>query len=154
MKILIHPSPARLENNQQSAKFFPISWWDKVITAFPKTTFYQIGTRGDEIVNNCITKFGLSEPEIIKLAKECDFVVATESFLPHLLHPYNIPCIVLFSRSDPEIFGYKENINLIKDRKYIREDIYGKWITCPVIPEAYIEPEILIKLLKKKKTKV
>lgn len=56
--------------------------------------------------------------------------------------------IVLFAKSDPEIFGYPENINLLKDKKYLRWDQFGPWEATDFVEEAFFKPDRVMVELK------
>jgi ADP-heptose:LPS heptosyltransferase len=148
---VIHAGPQilRLSNGQQchSAKFFPIIWWNTVVKACPDRDFIQIGVQGDSIINNVRPNFDLPENEIIKLCLEAENIICVESFLPHLLAPYKLSAIVLFSKSSPVHYGYPWNRNLLKDNKYLRPDQFMHWGVCPIDPDAFIEPQSVINLL-------
>jgi hypothetical protein len=57
------------------------------------------------------------------------------------------PGIVLWSVSDPEIFGYPENLNLLKDRKYLRKDQFAVWEAVTLDPETFVGPEEVYRAL-------
>ena len=151
-RVLIHADPRMIKTPGgmvHSAKWFPLdTFWNPVVAAYPNYEWIQIGMQGDWIINDVKPKFGLSFAEIIKLAETCDKIICVDSFLQHLLAPSKRQLIVLWSRSDPEIFGYKHNINLLLDRAKLRPDQFGIWEACPYDPTAFISPQILIDLLK------
>ncbi len=152
-KVCLPGQPPLGASPRPSAKEFPREWWEDVIAALPEHRFVQIGVQGDDVLNGVPPQFDLSEAELVALARRCDHVVCVDSFLPHLLHAHACPpgglkCIVLFSKSDPLIFGYPENINLLKDRKHLRPDQFATWDLCPYDLEAFIEPGELVRLLK------
>ena len=55
---------------------------------------------------------------------------------------------MLFGQSDPLIFGHPENINLLKDRKYLREQQFWWWEQCEYKEDAFVRPEEVIKYLE------
>src|ERR1035437_3729664 len=132
MKVLIHatsmiPTPKGLV---PCAKQFPNDWWGYVIGKLPQHNFIQIGRQGDWVINGCQVQFNLNNNEIKKLCNKVEHIVCIDSFLQHLLAPSLRKIIVLWSKSDPNLFGYMHNINLLKDRKYLRPDQYGVWPQC------------------------
>lgn len=110
----------------------------------------QIGVDGEEkLVENC--QFGLCSKDLIDLCNTMDAFISVENFFPHFVH-HNFKDkrgIVLFGKSDPEIFGYPENINLLKDQKYLRWDQFGPWEACEFQKEAFVEPPGVMEALKK-----
>ena len=110
----------------------------------------QIGVEGEErLVENC--QFGLPTPQLIEVCKEADTFISVENFFPHFMH-FNFKGkkkgIVLFAKSDPKIFGYPENINLLKDKKYLRWDQFGPWEATDFVQEAFVKPDMVMKELK------
>lgn len=90
----------------------------------------------------------LPEPEIIDLVNWCDVWITIDSFLPHLCQYHNLKKgIVLWGKSDPTIFGYKSNINLLKDRKRLRPDQFRWWNDVKHSNEDWVLPEEILKVL-------
>lgn len=91
----------------------------------------QIGVKGEPILNAAETKFDLSLPELIELSRAARTFVAVDNFYPHFMNHYfpEKRGLVLFSQSDPKIFGYKQNVNLLKDRRFLRvgEEQFSFW---------------------------
>jgi ADP-heptose:LPS heptosyltransferase len=86
----------------------------------------------------------LSTQEIIDLVNWSDKWVSVDTFLPHFCAYHKLkPGIVIFAKSDPEIFGYKHNINLLKDRKYLRAEQFKWWKDEPINKEAFVSIDIL-----------
>ena len=87
--------------------------------------------------------------EILEMIKWADVVISVDSFLPHMIRFHNIDkkVIVLWGKSDPNIFGYKEHINLLKDRKFLRNEQFKWWKDEPYLEEAFIRPEEIIEYL-------
>lgn len=84
----------------------------------------------------------LQERDIINLINECFVWVSIDTFLPHLCAFYKLkPGIVLWGKSDPDIFGYKENTNLLKDKKYLRPGQFLWWKDVPHSPDDFVSPE-------------
>jgi ADP-heptose:LPS heptosyltransferase len=90
----------------------------------------------------------MDEVGIKALASKCENICCCDSFLPHLLAPSRRKLIVLFSKSDPDIFGYPHNINLLKDKELLRPDQYRVWSQCMYDPNAFVDYRILVDLLK------
>ena len=55
--------------------------------------------------------------------------------------------IVLWSVSDPNIYGHPENINLIKDRSYLVENQFLWWELVSYNPDAFVKPKEVVKYL-------
>ena len=52
--------------------------------------------------------------------------------------------VVLWSLSDPAIFGYEENLNLLKDRAYLRAKQFRVWEEQSCVPDAWLEPDEVV----------
>jgi len=129
MKILICPG------NKQTAKSYP--HWDRLTTLLA-------GHNIKGVVGI------LKEQEIIDLINWCDVWASIDSFLPHLVKYRKLkPGIVLWGKSDPLIFGYPENKNLLKDRKYLKGQQFKWWIDEPIDPTVFVEPEEIAKEIDK-----
>jgi ADP-heptose:LPS heptosyltransferase len=103
----------------------------------------QIGASKDKPIAG-ITDFrqNLKLSEIIQLIKEYDTWISVDSFLQHLNHNYERKRgVVIFSQSNPDIFGYKENINLLKHKKYLREKQFWLWEQCEYNKDAFVTAE-------------
>jgi hypothetical protein len=51
---------------------------------------------------------------------------------------------VIFSQSDPVIFGHPDNVNLLKDRKYLRELQFQTWMGVPYNEDAFVSPDEVV----------
>jgi hypothetical protein len=55
---------------------------------------------------------------------------------------------VIWSQSNPLIFGHEENINLLKDKKYLRKEQFYLWEQCEYNKDAFVEPTTVLKHIK------
>ena len=129
MRLLIN------RGNLQNPKSYP--YWEEFLTLIPEHEVKEI-------------KGILPEQEIIDLVNWADCVICIDSFLPHLIKYHNLKTkvICLWGKSDPLIFGYKENINLLKDRKNLRQDQFRWWTGVVCEPNDFVSPEVLSKTIK------
>lgn len=147
IKGIIHANPANhpLEN-KNNAKYYP--YWNKVIEKFPDIDWYQLGVQGNHIINNVKPLFNLPLKEVYKICLNSDLVCCIDSFLPHLLAPSEKKIIVVYTVSDPEIFGYNHNINLYKDKKYFRENQFDVWTNYAWKEETCVSEEEICEQIK------
>lgn len=91
----------------------------------------------------------LPENEILTMVKNADVVISVDSFLPHMIRFHNLDkkVIVLWGKSDPKVFGYKEHINLLKDRKFLRKEQFKWWKDVPYDENVFVRPEEVIKVI-------
>jgi ADP-heptose:LPS heptosyltransferase len=130
-----------------NAKSYPADWWNAVVQNFGDENFIQIGLQGeDRLVSDHRTN--LKMIEISKLIDECNIWIGCDSFLQHLARHHSKPGIVVWSKSDPTIFGYPENVNLLADRKYLRKNQFDMWEAETFTPEAFVPPYDVISAIR------
>jgi ADP-heptose:LPS heptosyltransferase len=141
--VLISPYAQALRNGKENPKNFP--YWPELVLLLNNSGIktLQIGASKDKPIIG-ITDFrqNLKLAEIAQLLKECDTWISVDSFLQHLNHNYERKRgVVVFSQSNPDIFGYKENINLLKHKKYLREKQFWLWEQCEYNKDAFVTAE-------------
>lgn len=138
--IVIAPYAKRLRNGKENPKNYP--HWRELVHLMSKThDIIQIGIDGeDRIPGVAETKFGIKLKEIEELIQYCDTWVSVDSFLQHMVNctPLKKPGVVLWARSDWRIFGYPQNLNIIKDEKYLLQFPFSIWEDVPYDPDAYM----------------
>lgn len=148
--IIIQPWAKPLRNGKKNAKNYP--YWKKLIDSLPDEQIIQIGLEGEEQLVPDFRK-GLSMKELSALVNECELWISIDSFLQHLAWTLGKPGIVLFGVSDPNIFGHKENINLLRDKKNLRRLQFDMWENEKYDPNVFVKPHIIIKYINKIKQK-
>ena len=141
--ILIHPYAKPLMNGKRNPKNYP--YWKELIALIDEPII-QIGVEGEEQLVDDFRK-NLSLVELRQLVKDCRTWVGVDSFFQHLTWSEGKPGIVLWSVSDPLIFGHAENINLLKDRKYLSTNQFLWWDFTEYNEQAFTYPEEVIKCL-------
>jgi len=146
--IIISPYAAKLRNGKRNAKNYP--YWSEMISIFKNKNYYviQLGVEGEDRLTG-VDEFrqNLSYDDIESLLKKEDtLAMSVDSLLPHFCKTINVRCIVLWGRSDPSVFGYPENINFLKDRKYLRNkhDQWVFWEDVPYDPEPFMTAESVV----------
>lgn len=143
--ILISPYAKQMRNGQQHPKNYP--WWKEVVSQINEEII-QVGVIGETpIVPDC--RQSLPLPELAKLVDECKTWIAVDSFLQHFAWDRKKYGVTIFAQSDPFIFGHRENTNLLKDRKYLREQQFWLWEQCDYNEDAFVAPEVVLKALRK-----
>jgi FkbM family methyltransferase len=112
------------------AKSYP--FWKELIPKI-KTLGYklvQIGMKGEvplEGMDDYL--WNISFKDLEEKIKTCTCWISVDNFLQHMVNCMEEPIkgIVLWGISDPTMFGYDYNTNILKDRKYLREDQFGVW---------------------------
>lgn len=141
--IIIHPFAKPLQNGKTNPKNYP--FWEELI-ALVDEPIIQIGVEGEKQLVNDFRK-NLSIIELRQLIKECKTWISVDSFFQHLAWSESKKGIVLWSVSDPLIFGHEANINLLKDRVYLAENQFLWWDFTEHNNDAFVKPEEVIKFL-------
>lgn len=143
--IIISPYSKFMRNGQKHPKNYP--YWEQVLKQI-KEPVIQVGVEGEAQLVSDFRK-NLSLVELGKLVNESKTWLSCDSFMQHFCWDLGKPGIVVFGQSDPNIFGHPENINLLKDRKYLREKQFWIWEQAEFIEEAFVSPDVVIDALKK-----
>jgi len=149
--IVIAPWAKRLRNGKENPKNYPIEYWQDVIKGLKERGIkvIQIGLTGERLLGADEVMFDKNWDEIVELAKSCETWISIDSFFQHLGWYLGKKGIVLFSKSNPKIYGHEENINLLKDVKYLRQDQFNFYEDTPYEKEAFVEPSIVLEAVDK-----
>jgi ADP-heptose:LPS heptosyltransferase len=110
--------------SHNSAKNYP--FFQGLIDILPCRVM-QLGRKNEHRFQNCDYGFDLKMYEIEALVKEIGNFISVDSFLPHLAHHVGVKGNVLFGPSNPRIFGYSTNNNIIMNEDKLRVDQFGLW---------------------------
>lgn len=148
-QIVIAPYSQKLKD-KENPKNYP--YWNDLIKFLSKDfNCVQIGITGHEqIPYTSKIYYNLKLSEIENLINESHSWISVDSFLPHLVNcSKNIkPGIVLWSLSDPKIFGYEYNLNILKDRKYLNSFQFVIWEMSRYDLDAYFLPQDIYPKIK------
>ena len=135
--ILISPYSKKLSNGKTNPKNYP--FWKEVIEGINEPVI-QIGIEGEEQLTADFRK-NLSIPEIKQLIKDCRVWISCDSFIQHLASLSGKRGIVLWSVSDPNIYGYPENVNLLKSRDCLSKNQFLWWESVEFDSSKFVPPE-------------
>lgn len=107
----------------------------------------QVGGENDEQVCEDFRK-NLGFREVGKLIHESRTGVCVDSFLSHYYWYLDRRALVIFSVSDPVIYGHETNLNVLKDRKYLRENQWDLYYANQVNHEAFLSPSEVLTALQ------
>lgn len=141
--IIIHPFAKPLNNGKVNPKNYP--YWKELISKIDEP-IVQVGVAGEEQLVEDFRQ-NLSIKELEELIAQCRTWVAVDSFFQHLAWRAGKKGIVLWSVSDPNIFGHPENINLLKDRINLAPNQFLWWDFTEHDPKKFVKPEEVIKHL-------
>ena len=141
--IIISPYSKALRNNKTNPKNYP--YWKELIRLI-KEPIVQVGIEGEEQLVEDFRK-NLSLSELRLLVNECKTWISCDSFFQHLGWDCKKYGIVLWSVSDPLIFGHPENSNLLKDRNNLVQNQFLWWEQTEHDANKFVSPEIVIESL-------
>ena len=143
MTVLISPWAQTLKNGQPNPKNYP--FWKQLIELIDRPII-QVGVAKElQLVEHMRRDLSLSELQ--QLIEQCDAWIAVDSFFQHYCWHLGKPGIVLWGQSDPLIFGHHENINLLKDRAYLRSEQFWLWEQATYREDCWVAPsEVIVHL--------
>lgn len=106
------------------AKCYPY-WNELVLLLSEHYRCIQVGIGAYERIPGCEYVWDKPLKEVEDLALDVGYFIAIDNFLHHMAYQFKIPGVVIWGPSDPLIFGYESQGNIIKDRKYLRKDQFG-----------------------------
>ena len=141
--ILISPYAKELRNGKQNPKNYP--YWSELLEQIDEQVI-QVGISGE---TQLIADFrqNLSLFELRKLISECRTWISCDSMFQHLAWDCGKLGIVLWSVSDPEIFGHPENVNLLKSRDCLHHEQFMWWDYVEHDASKFVNPNDVIKAL-------
>jgi ADP-heptose:LPS heptosyltransferase len=142
--IVIAPYSKKLMNGKENPKNYP--YWSELIKLI-NDPIVQIGVEGE---TRLVRDFRINLPitELRELIKQCRTWIGVDSFFQHLAWTEGKKGIVLWSVSDPLIFGHPENVNLLKSRSYLSDKQFLWWEDQKYEKDAFIDPHLVIENLK------
>jgi ADP-heptose:LPS heptosyltransferase len=142
--ILISPWSRKTTDGKLSPKNYP--HWPAVVEALAKAGYdvLQLSCKGEADVPLAARRDNLPLSEIALLMNECQTWASVDNFFHHMAWTVGEPGVVIFGSSDPEIFGHAENINLLKDRRFLREWQFRHWSQESIRPEIFVGPEAVV----------
>lgn len=157
-KIIISPYSSKHPEGKKFRNSKDYPWWNELILEIKKLDNYhviQIGVLGEKELSN-IDDFLINKTisELKDVLYMSCWWISVDNFFHHFAHYYGRKGFVLFGPSDPNIFGYSKNINILKNRRYVREDTWGYWKDCIYNEEAFCSPYQVISVLNQYRHKL
>ena len=141
--IIISPYAKALKSEKTNPKNYP--YWKELIKLIDEP-IVQVGIEGEEQLVPDFRK-NLSLKELETLVNDCRTWISCDSFFQHFAWDKQKYGIVLWSVSDPLIFGHLENFNLLKNRNNLVENQFLWWEDTEHDPNKFVSPEIVIESL-------
>jgi len=148
MQIVISPWARTMRNGKANPKNYP--YWKAVVEKLKKQDIHiiQIGRAGEKIiegVGEMITDSPLEELE--RLIDKSDTWIAVDNFLQHLIT--SKPGVVIWALSDPLIFGYPQNTNILISRGWLKPRQFDIWEVEEFNPKAFPKPDQVVEEVMK-----
>ena len=142
-EILISTYSSKIRSGVRNPKNYP--WWPEIILGLHERG-YAVSQlcQNDELLFIDSFYHNFSLKEIQKKMELCFTWFSVDNFLPHLANLISKPGIAIFGQSDPLIFGYPQNLNILKDRKYLRKEQFVWWSLTDYREEVFESPEIIL----------
>lgn len=147
--VLVSPWSHKLPTGEENPKNFP--YWQELIPMMKDAGCYviQVGIAGEILIGADEVVFNASFERLKELLDNADTFLSVDSFFPHFAHYHGRHGVVIFSQSDPNLFGYPENLNILKSTDYLRKEQFWLWTQAKFNKEAFISSkEVLDKLLE------
>lgn len=141
-KILIAPFSKPLNTKKENPKNYP--YWQKLIELLKQKYILTQIVFGNE--PKLDTNFYIYNPKLTELETiltNHHTWLSVDTYLQHIANYIDKQGIVIWGQSDPLIFGHRSNLNLLKDRKYLRENQYGLWKDCEYNEDVFMQPEVV-----------
>jgi len=151
---VISPYSKKMRNGKENPKNYP--YWNEVISSLKSKNgnyVVQIGIEGEAELSG-VDRFlkGNSLKELELLLKDCNTWASVDNFFQHLASSIGKRGVVVFGPSDPKIFGYQENENLLKDRKFLKPRQFDIWEKTEFNSDAFVEPQVVVEALERLST--
>lgn len=143
--ILISPWSRNTQEGKPSPKNYP--HWEEVVAGLVKAKHdvLQVSCSGEADVPGVVRRVNdLPLDEIAKLMRDCETWISVDNFFHHMAWTLKQSGVVIFGPSDPEIFGHPENVNLLKDRKYLRGRQFGLWSQEAPDPQRFVSAQEVV----------
>jgi len=147
--IILSPYSHVLRTGNVNPKNYP--HWQPVVDDLIEGGHHvvQVGLWGERQLVGTETRFGLPLSVLTDLVEKCKTWASVDNFFPHMCSHTSKPGVVVWGRSDPEIYGYSRNVNLLKDRSFLRPDPFGHWPDCAYDADAFVHPDLVVEAILK-----
>lgn len=146
--ILIFPWSRNTSEGKPSPKNFP--YWGETVAGLAASghEVLQLSCAQEAAVPGARRMDDLPLEKIAELIKSSETWLSVDNFAHHMAWTLKEPGIVIFGMSDPAIFGHPENINILKDARYLRARQFGLWSQEPENPAAFVGPQAVLEAVR------
>ena len=156
-KILFSPFSNSLPNGKPNPKSYPIDYCNELVEMLNKIyPVHHVKLSSEPSIENTVQIVDNSLRNLVELikSKETALWISVDNFFHHLSNYAKRPGFVVFSRSNPFIFGHDKNINLIRSFKAMRPDPFGYWWNCEYLKEAFLTPSEIMQNINENRGKI
>lgn len=138
--VVIAPYSVQLADGKRNPKNYPTENWEELVKMLRAEDIYtvQVGVAGEQMIGTDEAMFNLTNESLEDLVSSMDAFVSVDTFFQHLSTYHGKKGVVIFSQSDPKIFGHPSNVNLLKSREYLRANQYETWAQAEYNAEAFV----------------
>ncbi len=149
LSLFAQPSPPLLEHNLPSPKDYP---WPKELASLlldQEHDVIQCGAgKEPQFVDTYLKDLPFND--LRQHLFNVELLVAVDSYLQHLAWFMQKRSLVIFSISDPLIFGHADlHVNMLKDRKYLRANQFDLYYANQFNNDAFPTPEEVLTVIRK-----
>lgn len=112
LRDLPKPSIAVHAVSSKAIKDWPIRRWEEFIASLDRGSVIQVGSRQEPKLAGAADFRGLSIRQSFSILSQADAVVAIDSSIAHAAAAVDVPSVVIFGPSTPQIWGYRSNENV------------------------------------------
>lgn len=152
MRIVIAPYAAKLPTDQRNAKNYP--FWRELIALLNADghEVIQLGIPSENRIEG-IAQFvqGFPLNKLVDVIRDCDLWISVDSWMPHFCATERLQSgIVIWAQSNPRIWGYPHNTNLLKSPEYLRQFQYAPWYDVSYNEDAFVSPEVVVEAVNER----
>lgn len=137
--VLISPFAQVLPDGSPNPKSPPVQFWHELVVMLKAEGIYtvHVGVPGERLIGADEIAFNLSKDAIENVVSNASTFVCADTMLQHVGAHVGKTGVVIFSQSDPLIFGHSSNVNILKSREYLRANQYQLWTQTPYIYDSF-----------------
>lgn len=127
--VVLAPFANQLPDDKPNPKNLPVSEWQALVKLLREADIYtiQIGAAGEPFIGADEMQFNPSNDTLSRIVNEMSSFISVDTFFQHYATFHGKNGVVIFSQSDPNIFGHPSNVNLLKTRDSLRAEQYQLW---------------------------
>lgn len=148
-KVIISPYSKQLPFKDENPKNYP--YWPELVNILKEHDCYitQLIFSKEKAIKNVDTfLISPSNISIKESLEENDFFICVDTAFQHIANYYDKTGVVIWGPSDPLLFGYKDNVNILKSRKGLRKNQYGQWFDESFNIKLFPKPEKVFETIK------